>query len=146
MDHDHGGPLAHALAAHEIGIDPAFGGIVGNALGNEPGIVASNGGGFRKVTLKKRQQRSRGCRRARDLRKSIEKFAAAHPAMDEAIIEIDDFLVHGILLLQNEIPNYRRGSLLPATYLLWVMERRIRSRPVAGATPAVTETHLRAGR
>jgi hypothetical protein len=48
MDHDNGGPLARALAAHEIGIDPAFGGIIGNALGNKSGIVASNGGGFRK--------------------------------------------------------------------------------------------------
>ena len=51
MNDDHHGPLAAGFAAHEIAVDLALGRVVGDAFGNEPGIVGRHDGGACVVVL-----------------------------------------------------------------------------------------------
>ncbi len=51
VDDDDGGALAQGLAAHEIAVDLALGGIVGDAFGGEPRVVRSHDRGLRVTIL-----------------------------------------------------------------------------------------------
>ena len=51
VDDDDGGALAQGLAAHEIAVDLALGGIVGHAFGGEPRVVRSHDRGLRVIIL-----------------------------------------------------------------------------------------------
>ena len=103
VDDDHRRPLAQifrvcGLGAHEIAVDLALGELVGHALADQPAVVRRHDRGLRVIVLQQRQERDRRRRRARQFGQAIEKFAAVHAAMGEAVVQTDDLLVHGVVL------------------------------------------------
>jgi hypothetical protein len=97
LDHDDGGPLALGRGPHQVTVDRAFGRLVRHPLGREPAVVGRDDGGLGVIVLQQRQQRRGGRRRARKLGQAIEEFAPIDPAVGEAVVEIDDALVHECL-------------------------------------------------
>src|SRR5262249_24481898 len=89
-------PLSLGLGANEVAIDLAFGRIVRDAFSNKPGIVCGYDGSLRVIVLQQHDERRCGGSRARQYGELIEKLAPRHAAMREAVIEIDDFLIHGL--------------------------------------------------
>ncbi len=117
MNDDHGRQLARGiLRLHEIALEALRARNV-HRFRRNPRIVLLDGLCLGIVVLQDRQQGCRGCRASGQSREFIEEVAAAHAAMGEVVIEVDDALIHGGLLVpgrkvaQPSGPTYRPRGL-----------------------------------
>ena len=89
-----------ALEPRQIAFDRRAGGIIGDGVDRQPRILGRDHGGARIIVLQQRQQRHRGGAGTGDLGQPVEKGAAVDAAMREAVVEIDDALIHKCLLTE----------------------------------------------
>ena len=96
VNDQHDRALALLLRTRQVAVDPALGGVVGEALGRKPRVIVRHDRGLRIVVLQQRQQRRAGRGRAGELGQAVEELPAADAAMGEAVVERDDALVHDV--------------------------------------------------
>ena len=97
VDDDDRRALSLRFEPRQIAADGVPAGVIGHAVDRQPRIVGRNDRRARIIVLQQRQQRQRRRARAGDLRQPVEERAAVDAAMGEAVVEIDDALVHGTL-------------------------------------------------
>ena len=97
VDDDDGRALALLLEARQVAVDLDAARVIGRRLDREARIVGRHDRGLRVIALQQRHQRRGGRGRSDYLGQTIEKNAAAHAAMGEVVVEVDDLLIHDVL-------------------------------------------------
>ena len=99
VDDDHRRQFPSALGARHVGLDLACGPRIGGTAGLEPRILGRYLCCPRLVGLKQRYEGNGSCGAAGELGQPCQEHATIERCMGVFVVQIDDFLIHGVSLL-----------------------------------------------
>ena len=97
VDDDDGRAFALRFEPRQSAADARAGRVIRYRVDGEPRIVGRDHRGAGVIVLQQRQQRQRRRARSGDLGQPVEEVAAVDAAMREAVVKVDNALIHGRL-------------------------------------------------